>query len=493
MNAFRLPGLLVVIGLLVGGLVIDQSREAPEVAERAIGLPGTAVAPDDAISSTWLCAAATAGSNDTADSEVVLANTRPTPARASISVFRGSSEPSGGSEVSELDIDLPAQAATSVRLADLAPDSEIVSIAVEIDSGGVLVDKISSGPAGVARTACATDASTEWVVTSGATVPGARLQLVVFNPFPGEATVDIDFVSEVGTRRPEDLIGVHVPARTSRVIEVSDFVAASNNITSFVRVRAGQVVAEGIQTFDGSAAPLGLSVITGVPTTAEAWYFAGVTPAAGPARLTVVNPGETQVRVDIEVYPAAGERFVEPFEVVLQPGQSDIVDLESTGRLAEISSFSLIARSLDNVPIIAGVEQRPAVAEPDPIAEIVELDIDAPTTGFAASAGQAMPGTRLYTTVDIVEDDQRSALHIFNPTPDSFVQGRATIAIDGASRDIRFEVGPERTVRIPLVEVATGRYSLVLDASGPIVATREITGLSSRSWAPLLPASDSIR
>ncbi len=48
MNAFRLPGLLVVIGLLVGGLVIDQSREAPEVAERAIGLPGTAVAPDDA-------------------------------------------------------------------------------------------------------------------------------------------------------------------------------------------------------------------------------------------------------------------------------------------------------------------------------------------------------------------------------------------------------------------------------------------------------------
>ena len=136
MNAFRLPGLLVVIGLLVGGLVIDQSREAPEVAERAIGLPGTAVAPDDAISSTWLCAAATAGTNDTADSEVVLANTRPTPARASISVFRGSSEPSGGSEVSELDIDLPAQAATSVRLADLAPDSEIVSIAVEIDSGG---------------------------------------------------------------------------------------------------------------------------------------------------------------------------------------------------------------------------------------------------------------------------------------------------------------------------------------------------------------------
>lgn len=44
MNAFRIPGLLVIVGLLIGGLVLDQTREPPEVIERAIGLPGTAVA-----------------------------------------------------------------------------------------------------------------------------------------------------------------------------------------------------------------------------------------------------------------------------------------------------------------------------------------------------------------------------------------------------------------------------------------------------------------
>ena len=32
------------------------------------------------------------------------------------------------------------------------------------------------------------------------------------------------------------------------------------------------------------------------------------------------------------------------------------------------------------------------------------------------------------------------------------------------------------------------RFALKINASGPLVATREITGLSSRSWAPLLPA-----
>ena len=63
---------------------------------------------------------------------------------------------------------------------------------------------------------------------------------------------------------------------------------------------------------------------------------------------------------------------------------------------------------------------------------------------------------------------------------------------DGASREIPFEVGSQRTSRIPLAEIATGRYSLRLDASGPIVATREITGLSSRSWAPMLPGADGV-
>jgi hypothetical protein len=490
MNAFRLPALVVIVALLAGTLVIDQARSEPELTELAIRLPGASVAPDDALSSTWFCAASTASPDGLADSEVVLANTLLTTSTAAVSVFRGSLEPTIGAEVTEISLDLPPQSTTSLRLGDLAPDADVVSLAVEIDSGGVLVDKISSGPTGVARTACAADASTEWVVTSGSTVPGSRLQLVIFNPFPDDAVVDVDFVSEVGARRPEDLVALHVPARSSRRIEVGDVVAASESITSFVRARSGRVVAEGIQSFDGSSSPLGLSVITGAPATAASWFFAGVSPAAGPARLTIVNPSESEVRVDVEVYPAGAERFVEPFEVILQPGQSDVVELLSAGRLAGISSFSLVARSLDGPRIIAGMEQRPAVAEPDPLSALVELEVDAPSTGFAASIGQAVLATRLFTTVEIAADDERSALHVFNPADDTFVRVRTSVAIDGASRDEQFEVGPQRTTRIPLGELGTGRYSLILEASGPIVATREITGLSSRSWAPLLPGAE---
>ena len=491
MNAFRLPGLVIVIGLLAGGLLLDQTREAPAELVEAIGLPSSLVAIGETQAATWFCAASTPLEGGLADSEVLLANTQPTVANASISVYRGGVSPASGNAVDEIELPLEPQSITSLRLGDLA-GTEVVSLAVEVDRGGVLVEKTSVGPTGVDRTACSTEASTTWVSTSGSTVPGSRHQLVIFNPFPDEVTLDIDFTSDVGTRRPEALTGLHVPARSARLVEVADFVAASEDITTFVRARSGRVVVESIQAFDGSAVPLGLSVMSAAPATASSWTFAGVTPAAGPARLTVVNPGDTEVRVDVEVFPAAGERFVEPFEVILQPGQRDIVELESTGRLAEISSFSLVARALGGDEIIAGVEQRPAVEEPDPLEGIVEQDdVDVPSTGFASSIGQPLLAHRLFTTVDIAEDDERSALHIFNPADDTIVRPVVRIAADGATRDVVLEVGPLRTLRVPLTELASGRYSLELisDAS-PIVASREITGLTSRSWAPLLATSE---
>ena len=193
----------------------------------------------------------------------------------------------------------------------------------------------------------------------------------------------------------------------------------------------------------------------------------------------------------MEIFPAAAERFVEPFEVVLQPGQGEVIDLNAP-RLDGIASFTTVVRSLDGPLIIAGFEQRPAVVEPDPVAEAVELEVDAPSTGFAAAAGQPVLSTSVFTTVDVAEGDERSAIHIFNPADDTFARITGTVVVDGASREVTIEVGPQRTARVVLAEIATGRYSLRLDSSEPIVATREITGLSSRSWAPMLPGADGV-
>ena len=74
MNAFRLPGLAIIIALIVGAVVLDQQRSAPETISQEIRLPAASVRGGDALSSTWFCAAATSAQG-LADSEVLLSNT----------------------------------------------------------------------------------------------------------------------------------------------------------------------------------------------------------------------------------------------------------------------------------------------------------------------------------------------------------------------------------------------------------------------------------
>jgi hypothetical protein len=281
-------------------------------------------------------------------------------------------------------------------------------------------------------------------------------------------------------------VAVHVPSRSSRLIEVGDFVAAAETVSSFVAARSGRVVVEAIQSFDGTAEPIGLGLVSGVPAPAETWTFAGVSPATGPARLVVVNPGESIVRADVEIYPAGAERFIEPLELTLRSGQHSVVDLLADGRLEGISAFSIVVRSFDGPRIVAGIEQRPPEPDTGPLADLIE--VETPTTGFAVSAGQTVAADRVYTTVDIDAGDSRSAVHVYNPSADSFATLDASIVTGGASRSVALEVGPQRTLRVPLAELSTGRFALILDSSSPIVGAREITGLSSRSWAPLSAA-----
>ena len=47
MNAFRIPGLVVVIGLLVGGIVLDRDRDPVEIATTETVSPVPAVAPPE--------------------------------------------------------------------------------------------------------------------------------------------------------------------------------------------------------------------------------------------------------------------------------------------------------------------------------------------------------------------------------------------------------------------------------------------------------------
>ena len=132
MKAFRVPGLIVVVGLLVGAVIIDRGLNLEESVAEATTVAVSSVAAEDALSSTWFCAAASEAAG-LADSEIVLANTRPVASRAVISVFQGGTQALIDAPVVEQVLELSPLAVDSVRLADLAPESEYMSVAVEVN------------------------------------------------------------------------------------------------------------------------------------------------------------------------------------------------------------------------------------------------------------------------------------------------------------------------------------------------------------------------
>ena len=203
------PGLVVVIGLIVGALVIDESQAVDTIEVAELISPVPVISNEQARSSTWFCAGATGDDGGGANGLVVLSNTTVAAKTAVVSVFFGERE------LREVVLPIEPQSSIDLRLGDLAPGSPLVSIAAEIDGGGVFVEKVVSGPTGVDRSACETEGSADWLVTSGATIPGGRFQLAIFNPFPDDAVVDVTFITEVGLREPQELNGLHIPSKSS--------------------------------------------------------------------------------------------------------------------------------------------------------------------------------------------------------------------------------------------------------------------------------------
>ena len=84
-------------------------------------------------------------------------------------------------------------------------------------------------------------------LAGGTTVLGAEQWLTLFNPFPGDAVVDLTFFTDTGVEAPGDAQGV-VIAGTSRLsIPVHDLVPRRDAVATRVTTRRGRVIAEQVQ------------------------------------------------------------------------------------------------------------------------------------------------------------------------------------------------------------------------------------------------------
>jgi hypothetical protein len=368
----RWPALVLIPALLLIALLVDQSRDdtssrasasADDVSTELTRMMPVASTPD-ALASTWYCAAGTAEDGGAANQTVIVYNPTDRPTSGTITAV-----PSKGPAKS-IEQEVAARGQIRVKLTDLV-HAAYASAVVEFRGGEVAVEHLVRGPQGSDAGPCATAASDRWQFAAGATTLDASEVIVLFNPYPAPATVDIAFSFADGDRRtPGPLQGLQVPARSvvaasTRAIKLRP----AGDVSASVVARSGQVVAERIQTFDGTGPggadagpgplgfkPKGLAVTLGVPRLSTRWMFPfGAKDAGVHERYVIYNPGPDEAQVSLAVTLADAKRNgeVDPFSLTINPLSSTVVDVSSETRIPTRVFHSAVLTSENQVPVVA--------------------------------------------------------------------------------------------------------------------------------------------
>lgn len=447
--------LVVLAALVVGGFAAERAADPadPAAAVDRLDRLVPVVADDDVLGATWYCAAGSTTPDGPADHTVVLANASDDDRTATVTAFAGRAEPVS------TEVDVAAGSTARLDLVELA-EAPAVAALVEVDGGGVAVGHELVGPTGADTGPCASAPSSEWYLAWGDTSRDARYLLALFNPFPDDAVLDLEFATDEGSRVPSAFEGLVVPGRSVVVADVGAEVTRRDQVAARVVARTGRVVVERIQAFDGSDGREGLAVDLGVPRPLEGWVIpAGVVAPGRVERLVIANPGDRTAEIDVELRPAEPERFggVEPFELSVPAGDTAVLDLPDEPRVADVAldqdlAYEAVVRSLNGVGVV--VERVTLVPPGDDGA------------GVAAVAGTPLVADR-WVVGPLPTDVATARLVLTNPSPDTIVLARLRLL----TADGPVELGDD--LEVP----AAGRVDLDLagaadadDLSGAVVA-----------------------
>lgn len=469
-RAWRIPALLVIPLLLVAAILVQRERSADRsaapVSEIAIGDLVATVADTESLSSTWYCAAGTStgAADGFAEQTVVVANASDTEVTGFVTAMAETAK-----SVAK-PITVPANGRTSVRASDVLK-APWVSLLIEVDGGGVSVVHELEGPLGRSVSGCASSPSSTWYFPAGSTLAGDRNVIAVFNPFPGEATVDVSFDTEDGARNPQQLQGMVVPGGRVVIVDVSAVVTLRERVATTVSARVGRVVAEQVQGSEGrEGRDHGLSAVLGATAASEIWTF----PVSAPTSMTfgesvaLFNPGDADSDVEVQVVlDAQGSAGgVEPFRATVPAHRAVVVDLDADFRIPRSVGRWMIVRTTDGGSVVA------------------ERWLGAPRTanggGLALSMGVPVGATNWYGTLGVIPEATAGSLVIVNPSPTEVVTIDLRLHTRGRTVDViaqtNVRIAPGGRVAIDTEQLLIGRTDASLEvlADGVVVVGQSL-------------------
>lgn len=462
MNAPRLPALAVLVGLLIGLVLLGRTGEGTTA---TFGRPRLELAPTadarDALTSTWYCAAGTAARGALFNATVVVTNAGDQRREGTITWM-----PTGGGERTSVPIELAPNETVAQRAVDHVT-APTVSALVEVDGGGVAVEHAVSGPRGTGVAPCASEPSARWYLANGVTERDAGQDLVLFNPFPDDAIVDVVFSTDRGRDEPRSLQGLPVAAGTTKVIPLQDVVRRRAVTATSVVARTGRLVVDRIQSFDGTLGRTGVSLALAAPALADVWEFPDGLHQEGIAeRWHVYNPGTRDAEVSLELLPATGDA-PEPYDVTIPARTHAVIEAAAIERVPAGLPHASTIRSLNDVPVVA------------------ERSLDArrpgPRRGWSSALGSPVTARRWVFPVGEANQNTDEWIVVRNPGSRplrvslfALIGGRRVPIED--SQGLRVRTAGRLAVRLG-DHISRTPLPVLVEATRPIVAERDAYGV----------------
>jgi hypothetical protein len=298
---------LVAVVLLpaIGGVAALATRgggaaELPMFASPAAPSPPY-VPARDLLSATWFCAGVPMVDRGVGDrglgGVVVVANPGDTPLNALVTVFTTEE----GVLPIEQEVQVEARSTAELNLATVQPDGDYVAAMVEIAGGGGFVEQRADHADGSAVSPCSNSTSDEWFLADNYTLNDSNEDLIIVNPYPDIAIVDVTFASRDARRSPQELQGMPVQGRSIRVVSEEFMPKDEAILAADVRASRGRIVVARAQRYVGERR--GFSLTLAAPAASPEWWFADgeKSDAVAFERYSIYNPGDRDVTVDVAV------------------------------------------------------------------------------------------------------------------------------------------------------------------------------------------------
>lgn len=468
MKVARLAALTVVVLAVIAMVSLWGGRVEPETAsvERS-AVPDLRTGVDLPV--TWYCAAGTAATAMT--NMVYLSNPTTEVVSAHITGYTSTGA------LPPVDVQVAPGGPQPFDVATLGDAT--ASVVVESPEPQLAVDHQLSAADYGDRDACRRSTSDAWYFPALSTTRDAGAILTLFNPFPGDAGVDIEIGLDTGTRTPTSVTGVVVPAGTTKTIDLGGQGIAErrDQFSAAVHSRSGRVIAEVAQSFDGSLGPKGLQLSFGVPAPQRSWAFAGGFTGTGAAEHVVVqNPGDQRASVLIQVTPyGASTSPPEPIDVTVEARRYAVVDLSAETRIPGVGYHSIQLESdqpvvVARTTILSGppdAAQDPAVAVRPALSRGVAISTGSPVAARAWTVPAIDAGASPVPVVMV----HNPGVGIAKVSLSSVTAGAVSDVADATG----IEVAPGDSVAVELPTGGGVEATIQVRSSEPVVVERITT------------------